>query len=730
MKPRLILALLYTGLALVILSIRYAPARVTVYAIGDPVDHLLLAGFLPPEREIGQLVRRTPTVGTLHIPLFDARGAWSATLRLRSEQAGISVLGTNGQTLSLPTTSTFRHYAVFAPHHAKRSLSITLAAQSGGAVIVDEVVATGRGGWASPLDLIALLLIAAIPALLMVLTVRLPLDWAAMPSLLVLCVMFLLPVVDYAAWLTYGPLATLGIGLLAAMPWARARPTCALIILLGAGLRWYALGWGSGHVFHPEEQAVARNGSDSMWLQFLWGAGRLLRLFAGDAPAKEGWSLVLIGRGWSATLGTALIGVVYLLSAHLLRPRWALLATAFVACAPVLVQQSHMAVQAQGIILLVALLLLTSTLVVVAPNGRASLASVALSGVLLYSAPAVTGWLVAPLAAQLIVRRHVRSARPVAAVLVMLLLLGNMGSSNLGVVLAGDPASATAGANSGRPAYIYPLFNILLWGLGPLLMQLGVVGWGVGMIQALQQRRDRKWLPLLTGGLAAFVVAGRGPSYSLNALLPLVPALCLTAALLLQTFSQRLRFSFGQRTLRLLAGTALVLALATAVGLINVYRGPDPRVEASRWLITHVGPDDTLRTDPELHGQLPLGAAEAYRAAPLDPDASTLEELHAYAAMIADTDYFVTTLDRDDIGLDRLQPGHTRLDVCTYAALFDGRLGFVERASFDAQLHIAAWTMDDRRADSVMHSYDHPQLHIFQKIVTPSSTAIEQMLRC
>ncbi len=731
MKPRLILALLCAAAAFVILGIRYAPPRLTAHPIGDPVDHVLLDGFMPAERETGQVVRRS-TAGTLHLPLRDGRGALSVMLRLRSEDAGLSRLDTSDQPVMLPTHSAYRHYAVLAPSRSERNARILLAAGSGGPVIVDDVMVLGRGGWISAQDLLALLLVAAIPGLLMVLTVRLPRDWAVVSSLLALCVLGLLPVADYSAWLRYGPLATVGVGVLAATPWARSRPTCALLLLLGAALRWYALAWGNGYAFHPEEQAIIGNSGDGLWFRLLHGTAGILSTLAGQTTWREGWNLLLIGRIWSATLGTALIAVVYLLGVHLLRLRWALLATAFAACAPVLVQQSHIAVQAQWITLWVALLLLASTGVVVGGGIRATLGSVIAGLVLMYSSPTAAGWLVAPCVALIAVRRASRPALLASAAVLMLLLMGSTGWASAGVAVAVAGTRAPAVGGHGAPAYIYPLFYILLWGLGPLLMQLGIVGWGAGVVQACRLRRERRWLPLLSGAGAAFAVAGRGPMYYLNDLVPLVPVLCLTAAWLLQTFSQRLRFGFGQRTLRLLAGTALVLALASSVGLVNVYRGPDPRVTASRWLIAHLHADDILRTDAALDGQFPLEALQAYHVAPLNHAAATSEELQTYAAMLAETDYFVTMLERDDSGTgsNALPPGSTRLDACTYAALVDGRLGFVERASFAAQPHLGSWTIDDRRADSIMRRYDHPRLQIFQKVVTPSSAAIGQLLRC
>jgi hypothetical protein len=299
-------------------------------------------------------------------------------------------------------------------------------------------------------------------------------------------------------------------------------------------------------------------------------------------------------------------------------------------------------------------------------------------------------------------------------------------------IAAGVDTSTPSSYSSG-PAYIYPLFNILLWGLGPLLMQLGVVGWGVACVSSVFADRryalSRRWFPLLWSTAIAFAIVGRGPSYNLVTLTPFVPMLCLTGALLLQMFSQRLQFAFGRRTVRLLAGTAFTLALVTSLGLLNMYRKPDQRILASQWLVAHLDGDAVLLSDATISDPLPLGAASAYRTATLPATGQNEAALDQYARTLSQTTYIVTSAARLSTGMNELRQLDPLL-ACTYVALFDGRLGFVEREAFTAQPHIGSWTIDTQRADRLIRGYDHTNIHIYEQVVPLPSDAIEQALRC
>lgn len=727
MRQRIIFATVCATVALFILCARYAPPHIAVRSLGDPTTAGLSSGFEPAELDRDVVVRRSLAASTLRVPLPDSRGAQTVALRFRTDTGAAGQVSLGDLTLQLPSATSYRSYTLLAPPVAQHSLLVGLAPTAGDAVVLSEIVVRGRGGRPPALDLLQLLLIALLPAALLLLTLQLPRDWAITSALLTVAALAALPAADWGALLSFGPLATLTAAAVAGIPFARRHPGAALVVLFGAALRVYALGWGAGYGFGPGDAALMAGQSRGFAADLAYGTARLLQAVSGAAGWGSGWGAVLIARAWSAVAGAALIAVVYALGLLLLRRRWALLAAGFVACAPVLVQQSHMAGAAVWTTLLVAMLVLLSTWALAALSARATLLALLVSVALVWTTPAATVWLAVPLVAHLALRGRRAPFVARSAALVALVLLGGLRWSDQTVALAAGVQSAPLGTTYALP-YLYPLFNMLLWGVGPLLMQLGLVGWGLGSVRAFRERAERRWIPLLLGSGLAFAAVGHGPAFALDALLPLVPCLALTAALLLQTFSRRLHFAFGRRTVRLLACTALGLALATSLGLINVYRAPDARVAASRWLVGRLDPDGLLLLDVPAAQTLPLGVPGVVAGSPVDFGSATAGAAEL-ASALARGSFVVTALER----ADETTPEWAALDpstACRYNALFTGQLGYLPRASFTGQPRIGSWTIDDRWADASLRVYDHPRLHVFERVGAVDAATLERALRC
>jgi hypothetical protein len=742
MQRRIVVALVLFGVALAALFLRYLPVQYARYELGDPVEGVVTAGFYAAEADGAAILRWSQADPRLQVPLPDRRGAQQITLALRTEEADPQslLLQLDQAGVVVTTGSALRSYHVFTPASSDRWLNLKLylpdsavSWQSQRGVAVDRLSVVGRGGLPALADLVALLALALLPALLMLLTMYLPFDWSVLPGALLIAAYVLLPASDRPGLLLAAPVVAPLVAGIALLPVARQHPTLTLLALLGAGLRCYGLAWGSGYVFHPEEQALMQQAAVEPLGKLSLGTARWIAALSGNRHWIEPWNLVLLGRVWSVLLGTALILVVYLLGRQLLRPRWALLATAYVAVAPALIQQSHVAASITLAALLAALLVLCSVDLVLTGRLRSSIGCGLCSGAVLALCPHGSVLLSAPIIAHLMLRprRVPATAGAAASAAICLLALHWLGATNatfaVSTALAQNDGSAVQSIPqlSAIDAAGHALFNILLWSLGPLLMQVGVVGWGFGILQSAQERRYRAWLPLLWS-MGLYFVAATLSATPVVGLTLLVPLLCLSGAFLLQSFAQRLDHPLGQRTVRLLAGTGLCLALMTSLGLINVYRAPDPRIAASRWLLANVVPGKQILHDRSLPEQLPLGATHLYPSARLaDAPADDEQRRAHYVAALSRADYVVLAADRDDRPLAR-DPAA----ACYYQALFDGRLGFVPRASFAAQPGIAAWTMDDSWADPQLRRYDHPQLRIFERRSTPTPEAIDLMLHC
>jgi YYY domain-containing protein len=148
-----------------------------------------------------------------------------------------------------------------------------------------------------------------------------------------------------------------------------------------------------------------------------------------------------------------------------------------------------------------------------------------------------------------------------------------------------------------RPAIVFPLVNIVLWGMG---LPLGLAGCAGFLWAAWRIFRGRDWekliLPVLFAG-GMFLFLGTRWVMSVRYFLVLYPFLCLLAAwALMELWS----LTAGRRKwLRWLSGAALALVvlgtLAWAWGFTSIYRTENTRVQASRWIFQNIPAPFTLK---------------------------------------------------------------------------------------------------------------------------------------
>jgi YYY domain-containing protein len=140
-----------------------------------------------------------------------------------------------------------------------------------------------------------------------------------------------------------------------------------------------------------------------------------------------------------------------------------------------------------------------------------------------------------------------------------------------------------------RPAILFPLINMVVWGMG---VPLGVAGW-VGLLMAVWYiYKGRDWethlIPVVfTAGL--FVFLGTRWVKSMRYFLAIYPFLCLYAAWgLMQLWNWGRTKRWGEG---FAIGAACFVVLGTfawAWGFTNIYRNDNTRIQASRWIYQNV----------------------------------------------------------------------------------------------------------------------------------------------
>jgi hypothetical protein len=318
------------------------------------------------------------------------------------------------------------------------------------------------------------------------------------------------------------------------------------------------------------------------------------------ALLRDPRALILIDRGIVASIGAASVLLVHRLAAEAFGWRTGIVAAALLAVAHLHVRDSHFGVTDVPLAALVCAALLPALRIA----SRGLLRDYALAGLLtgLASSMKYSGVLLVPaiVAADLLGRAG-GPARPLQRLALALALVpaGFLAGTPFALLAwpeFRDGVAAQLEAQAG-PNWLgvdlgsgwWHHLRFTLWhGLGPPLLVASLVG----MLVALR-RAPRSALVLLAFCVPYALVLGRGPLVFARYMIPLVPILCVTAAIAIVAavgWLPRWRFAAS------LALAALVAApsLRDAIVFDRVLARSDSRILAARWLAPQLSPDATV----------------------------------------------------------------------------------------------------------------------------------------
>jgi 4-amino-4-deoxy-L-arabinose transferase-like glycosyltransferase len=551
-------------------------------------------------------------------------------------------------------------------------------------------------------------------------------------------------------------------------------------IALGAAFRFYGLAWGAPYFhFHIDEHVVftdayllahdtrqaALSSKFFMYSPFPMYVLNLLvdayEAFAHPLNLKlPGDEIVymVLGRAISATLGTATIGLVYLVARHLAGRLAGVFAAFLLACTVIHLRESHF------FSLDVSMTFFTVTtwcfLTRTVERGDVGADAGTAIGLGLGLASKYSAAFLAPLAglAQLLSPNAPRRLQPLSGWVRVAVRAAVVVALGIGVFLALDPLvlkyydkfrsdvkiwviDPLSGET--KPEWIaqfadvnalpYWFTNLLWWGLGPALEV-----WGLAGLIWLIVRRDRLALLAAAFPIVYWLSAGRTASIApfIRYTVPLAPPLAVAAGVLSADLLRRPRW----RRLGI-AATAVVLGTTTlwAAAYMNVFHSPDSRLEASRWLLENVPADSKILIEPshnippmgshltavdfnqnyvlfypatEKHDYYQLYALDTYRTLYNPwPD----DNRRAYiASRLALADWIVM----DDTFLQQFQHLPESTHAATkqyYRDLFAGKLGFQMVKTFKVYPSLLGYTINDDDAELTFRLFDHPRVFIFRR---------------
>lgn len=535
-------------------------------------------------------------------------------------------------------------------------------------------------------------------------------------------------------------------------PATASRILPALIVMLGAFLRFRHLDWAAGYYFQPDESVhtidylmrlppslnpyevgLYTYGGLPLYL-YLFSA-RFLRFATGNPAWMDKWHITLIVRGYAALASTLTIWLVARLAEKLGMKRTAWAAALGFAVSPLAIQYAH-----YGAVdtLFTFWVVLTSFLSVWAWEMRKHwrwLVVGAALGLAVATKTTALVWSIVIGTGTWYVWRETRNKCTASIVLIW----GAVGA--LAAILVGSPYYLLDWASfhqimvmqagktvTGRilctyhwqflnvRPYLFELEQLSQYALGIPLAIAG--GWGFlgGWKEIAYGTNKWRWILVLFPPTLYFVMIGMWHSKFIRYLLPFVPYVCVCAAWPLDTFLRS-----PQRILKwgtaLLTTVALLHSTCLGIATSSIYSGTDPRLAASEWMLEHVPEGATILHDPEPLILLPLGAAERFQIEVLDLFGNSLQNIQDvgfYVRALQDKQY-VVIVSRRQYGAVNHLAAMFPVATCYYRSLFDGRLGYSLVARFTNYPHIGNWAWNTDKAEETFQVFDHPVVHIFQR---------------
>lgn len=543
-------------------------------------------------------------------------------------------------------------------------------------------------------------------------------------------------------------------------------PLLAGIVFVGTMLRFTNSNWDQFHAFHPDERniswAVTRiRFWDHMNPEFFAYGGfpiYLYRIIADAVSAlthNPSWTtdwghIAVLGRTVSAVMSSVSILLIAFVGAAYFSPAVGLVAAAIIAVSPWAVQQAHFSTTETMLVFFLLLLLSAMRPVRLLRDKRLIRTALVAGGIIGIAAGSKTiavSYLAIPFVAYLLTAIRGKNVRLLLFPMLVTLLTGIMVFTVVspytfldwngftrsmryesGVALGTASVPYTLQFTGTLP-YLYQ-FRTMLW-QADIIPVLGLIGLAALILRFLCKKNP--WLgiflafPLLYG-----TYVGSWFTKFDRYTVPFLPFVTIAAAWLLVEIYAKL----SKKRPYLPVGLFVYLLIGlfhTWWGLANwtIYIRPQTRIEASRWIYTHIRPNATIYTEHWNDG-LPVTiqdmAPVPYNRDLLtvyDPD--TPQKLAYYADRFANGDVIILSTRRIWAVMPRLTEKYP-LTSTMYRLLLAGSLGYRDVADFTSYPSFLGLTVNDDTAEESIQVFDHPTVRIFENVQRYSAREIGEIL--
>lgn len=556
-------------------------------------------------------------------------------------------------------------------------------------------------------------------------------------------------------------------------------------IVLGIACRFYGLNWDQGALLHPDERFVldvvskigwpnsrgewfdaARspfNPANSKDVHYVYGQWPLLLGKSAFALAEKlGYTApVLVGRALSAFFDSLTVGLTFVVARRIFERGWALFAAALVALAALHVQQSHFFTVDNFAAFWMLASFWAATRWLDGARARAALVCGACVGIALACKISAV-FIAIPLLVLLALGARKHPNRQVlwgALGCIMLALIcfrvfqpmafrGEFGFFDFrpeprfwndiayqAAITRGEVDVPFDVQWIGRAPWLFSARNLGFWGYGWGLLTSGVAG-ALLTIGGLRNRdlsnRDERTPILLASALFCVVLFGvQGATFSkfTRYFLPMTPFIALLAAHAWRRLAQlpewRGAWRFGAP---IVASSSALWCLAVT----GIYGRAHTRIEASRWIVSHLAPGTRVANETPWDESLPVSWLASgngnLTSQSLDSYAlDSVEKREKMLKVLDESDWIFFSSGRSWRNIPRW-PTKWPMTSRFYYALWNGDLGFERAREFTSYPRLGPLQFPDDEAEEALSVYDHPRVILWKKTPNYSAAKARQVL--
>lgn len=269
--------------------------------------------------------------------------------------------------------------------------------------------------------------------------------------------------------------------------------------------------------------------------------------------------------------------------------------------------------------------------------------------------------------------------------------------------------------------YLYEFKNIFLWGAGPFITILAILGFAK-ILKGIKKENNFIYIVLASYFTIYFLLFGSFAVGWMRYMLPIYPLIALFSGLMIIEFTKKIKFIALKYIFFLLI---IILGSIHTATLISIYRERNPRIIASEWINKNIPYGSTIAIE-HWDDSLPIFGFEKYKSQTLNLyEPETNEKWAQIHQILESSEYIFIASNRLYKPLQKLTdcqnlpPGKCYYKTSKYYdELFNGNLGFAKIKEFTNYPNIPFLNINiiDDDADESFTVYDHPKIIVFKNI--------------